>query len=358
MEWKDLWPLMVTTVVGGFLGLIMPFIMAIIVAYILYMPCRKIEGAFNKSKIKFVEKFSRVISTVIVYILAITIIFVLFKFIIPSVSESVVDLANNIPNYLNNAVNYLSNLDEENLLYKLHAVDYVKSLQEYDLGADIINWINIENISQSIKGIMGAANVIFDIFVTLVVSFYLLLERSEIKKYLEKVFDVLFDKKTNSVFSNYYRKTNEIFFNFFTSQLLDAFIVGIVTSIVMSIMHVKYGVLLGFLIGLFNIIPYFGAIAGILIAITITIFTGGFAQAIWLAVVVTILQQIDANIINPRILGTSLNLSPILVIFSVTVGGSYFGVLGMFLGVPVTALLKLILDDFIDYSKKKKELKE
>lgn len=89
-------------------------------------------------------------------------------------------------------------------------------------------------------------------------------------------------------------------------------------------MRIKYAVLLGFIIGLFNIIPYFGAIVAVVISIIITIFTGGFVQAIWLAIVVVILQQIDANIINPRILGNSLNLSPILVIFAVTVGGSYF----------------------------------
>ena len=125
-------------------------------------------------------------------------------------------------------------------------------------------------------------------------------------------------------------------------------IVGIITSIAMSIMGVKYAILLGFIIGLFNIIPYFGAILAVVIAIVITIFTGGIVKAIWLAIVIIVLQQIDANVINPKILGNSLNLSPILVIFAVTVGGAYFGVLGMFLGVPVTALLKIIIEDFID----------
>ena len=151
----------------------------------------------------------------------------------------------------------------------------------------------------------------------------------------------------------YYKKTNSIFFHFISGQILDAIIIGIITSIAMSIMGVKYAILLGFMIGLFNIIPYFGAIAAVIIAIIITIFTGGFIQAIWLGIIVIILQQIDANIINPRILGNSLDLSPILVIFSVTIGGAYFGVLGMFLGVPVMAFLKLMLEDIIEYRNKK-----
>ena len=166
----------------------------------------------------------------------------------------------------------------------------------------------------------------------------------------------MFDKKTNDTIAKYYNKTNEIFYTFFTSQLIDVFIVGIITSIAMSLMNVKYSVLLGFLIGTFNIIPYFGAIVAVIIAIIITMFTGGFVKAAWVALVVIILQQIDANIINPRILGTSLHLSPILVIFAVTMGGAYFGPLGMFLGVPVCALLKLILVDFINYQNSKKAM--
>ena len=116
----------------------------------------------------------------------------------------------------------------------------------------------------------------------------------------------------------------------------------------MSWMNIKYATLLGFVIGLFNVIPYFGAIVSVAIAVIITVFTGGFGQAIWLALIITALQQIDANIINPKILGTSLDLSPILVIFSVTLGGAYFGVLGMFLGVPVTAFLKIIIEEYLD----------
>jgi len=106
--------------------------------------------------------------------------------------------------------------------------------------------------------------------------------------------------------------------------------------------------MLGFLIGLFNLIPYLGAIVAVLIASIITIFTGGITQAVVMLVAVIILQQIDANIINPKILGTSLEISPILIIFSVTVLGAYWGILGMFLAVPIAAMIKVLLLDFID----------
>lgn len=342
-------------VIGDFLGMLMPFLMAVLVAYILYIPCRGVENWLKSAKFKLIKKHARGLSVLIVYTIAVLLIFLSIKFIIPSVSESVTDLANNIPNYYNNAINYLNNVEKDSLLYKLNIKEYISSLQKISLEKEIVKWISFENISSYIQGIVGATNAIFDAFVTFIVSIYMLLERSDIKSFLHNLSKVMFDKKTNETIAKYYNKTNSIFFTFITSQIIDAFIVGIVTSIVMSLMNVKYAVLLGFIIGLFNVIPYFGAIVAVIFAIIITGFTGGITQALLVAIVVTALQQIDANIINPRILGSSLDLSPILVIFSVTCGGAYFGPLGMFLGVPVCAFLKLIILDFIEYENNKKE---
>lgn len=95
-------------------------------------------------------------------------------------------------------------------------------------------------------------------------------------------------------------------------------------------------------------IPYFGAIIAVIIATIITFITGGGSQAVWMLIITTILQQIDANIINPKIVGESLKISPLLVIMAVTIGGAYFGVLGMFLAVPVVAIIKLLLSDYIE----------
>ena len=342
-------------VIGEFLSMLMPFLMAVLVAYILYIPCRGVENWLKSAKLKLIKKHARGLSVLIVYTITVLLIFLSIKFIIPSVSESVTDLANNIPNYYNNAINYLNNVEKDSLLYKLNIKEYISSLQEIRIEKEVVKWINFENISSYIQGIVGATNAIFDAFVTFIVSIYMLLERSDIKSFLHNLSKVMFDKKTNETIAKYYNKTNSIFFSFITSQIIDAFIVGIVTSIVMSLMNVKYAVLLGFIIGLFNVIPYFGAIVAVIFAVVITGFTGGITQALLVAVIVTALQQIDANIINPRILGSSLNLSPILVIFSVTCGGAYFGPLGMFLGVPVCAFLKLIILDFIKYENDKKE---
>ena len=151
---------------------------------------------------------------------------------------------------------------------------------------------------------------------------------------------------------------NDVFFKFLTSQIIDAMIVGVLVAVGLSILKVKYAILLGFIIGLFNLIPYFGAIIGVGVSILITVLTGGIPKAAIMAVVVIVLQQIDANIINPKIVGNSLKISPLLVMFAITVGGAYFGMLGMFLAVPVAAVLKILVEDFIKYKDKKREEKE
>ena len=164
--------------------------------------------------------------------------------------------------------------------------------------------------------------------------------------YIEKLY------KSKKI-SEYVHNSNYIFFKFISGQLIDAVVVGILVTVAMSIIGVKYSILLGFIIGLFNIIPYFGAIVAVGLSILITVITGGLSKAFWMALIVIILQQIDSNIINPKIIGDSLEISPLLVIIAVTVGGAYFGVLGMFLAVPVAAVFKIIINDWIEAKKEK-----
>ena len=165
----------------------------------------------------------------------------------------------------------------------------------------------------------------------------------------------LLSKKRFKRFNNYFTKGNQIFFDFVTSQVIDAIVVSILMSVILLILDVKYAILLGVMIGVFNLIPYFGAIIAVVVASLITVLTGGWQQALLMIVVITIVQQIDANIINPKITGSRLNVSPLLVIFSVTLGGAYFGVIGMFIAVPTAVLIKLIVDDYIDIKEKRKE---
>ena len=341
--------------IGNLMNVLMPFFLGLIIAYILYLPCKKIENLYKKTKKKrFVNKHARGLSILTTYIIAIIIIIIILNVIIPIVIQSLTDLFTNLPGYYNSVIEQINSLPEDNILRSEKATEIIESIKNID----IIAPINMEKIQEYIKSFISAIETIFDAFIAIIVSIYILLQRSQIVGFLSRLTNAIFKEDTYLKIKKYFIKGNTVFFKFLTSQVLDAILVGILVSIAMSILGVKYSVLLGFMIGLFNLIPYFGAIVAVIIAVLITILTGGFGKALLMAIVVIILQQIDANIINPKIVGDSLEISQLLVIFAVTIGGAYFGILGMFLAVPVVAILKLIIDDFIDEknSQKKKEI--
>ena len=342
----------VTNWIQNLFSILMPFIMALLLAYIFYLPCRKVEKFYMKAKSKFIKKRARWLAIFTVYLLALILIIIMIKFIVPAVYESFMDLAENLPNYYNSVIEQVKKLPEDSVFKKIDLTGVIESLNKIK----IEDYINIEVIGEYAKGIIGFTKTIFDIFVTIVVSIYLLGERSRIVGFAKRLCSAVFDNNIYKTIGKYFRESNEIFFRFVSSQLIDAVIVGILTSIAMSLLGVRYAVLLGFMIGLFNLIPYLGAIIAIVLAIIITIFTGGITQAFWMAVIVIILQQIDANIINPKIIGDSLEISPILIIFSVTVIGAYFGIIGMFLAVPIVAIIKLMLDNYIKYKENEKDI--
>lgn len=332
---------------SNLIKVIRPFLMAILVAYLLYIPCRKIERVYRKSKL--LKNKARSLAVATTYILVILIVVLLMNILIPMLSESITDLASNLPGYYDSAIQYIEDLPEDNILKNDVVQDAIEKLQEID----IAQLLALDNLTMYIEKVIGIASGIFSIFVTVVVSIYILLERAEILKFVKRLNSSLFNEKKCATINRYFEKGNEIFFKYISGQVLDAIVVAIIMSVALSIMNVRYALLLGFIIGLFNLIPYFGAIIAVIVACLITIFTGGITQAIWVAVVLIVLQQIDANIINPKILKDALEISKILIIFSITVGGAYFGVLGMFLGVPVIAVVKMMLDDYIERNEKK-----
>lgn len=341
--------------IGEFLknliGIMMPFVLGILIAYILYIPCKSVEECYQKLKSKFVQKRARWLSILTVYVIVAICLFILVNVILPPMITSVSDLVSHLPGYYESLTTMLNELPEDSFWVKINAKDFVKQLASMDFA----QYVSFENISNYIKGVISVASGIFDVFVTIIISIYTLRERNKIVQFFKRVSSSLLKDETYQTIAKYFKRTNTIFFNFISGQLIDAVVVGVITTIAMSILKVKYAALLGFLIGLFNLIPFFGAIVAVAIAVFITFCTGGILKAIWLAIVVIILQQIDANIINPKIIGDKLKISPILVIFSVSIAGAYFGVLGMFLAVPMVAILKLILEDYLDYKKEKKK---
>lgn len=331
---------------GTFFRVLRPFLAGILIAYILILPCRAIEKAYESTKLKFISKHSRALSVFTTYLLAVLIITIIINFIFPILRDSIVELFGNMPGYYETIIHKIDELPEDSFLKG----DIVKSIVTQIQNIDIQQLLSLNNekIMQYVQNLFNVFSAIFDVFVAIVVSVYILLQRTAIVRFFNKLAKKIFNKKLYEHIDKYFGQANELFFKFIGSQVIDAIIVGILTTIAMSIIGVKYAPLLGFMIGLFNIIPYVGAIVAVVIAIIITFITGGLGKAVIMAIVVIILQQIDANIINPKIIGNSLEISPLLVIFAVTIGGAYFGIIGMFLAVPVAAVVKLIMEDFVE----------
>ncbi len=332
-------------VVTKFFEIITPFLVGIFISYLLYMPCKKIEESYAKSKLKWIARRSRGLGILTVYLIILLLVVILINFILPVVFESVVDLINNIQNYYEIAIDNYNQLSSDHILKSGMVEDAIQNVQNLD----IKQYFQLEKILAYVVSAIDAVTGVFDVVVAVIVSVYILAERVEILNAIRKLAEAVFKEKMYKNLGKYFNNSNEIFFKFIASQFLDAVIVGIMVTIAMSIMGVKFAPLLGFLIGLFNMIPYIGAIIAVAIATLITLITGGLSQAIWMLIVVIILQQIDANIINPRIIGQSLKISPLLVMFAITVGGAYFGILGMFLAVPAIAVVRILVEDYIDY---------
>ena len=336
--------------VANLFGILAPFLVAVIISYVLYVPCKKIESILNKRNVKH----SRGLSITIVYVLLGLSIFLIFKFIIPAVVDSIIDLVSNAQNYYNaittNEIEATwAPFVKDNILKPV--VDYIQKI-------DFQSMLTFDRLQEYIVSAVGVIKGLLNVFIAFICSVYILAEHENITSFIKRLAHSIMSEKGYFKFDKYFTEGNQIFFRFISSQVIDGLVVAIMMSIALSILKVKYAILLGFLIGIFNLIPYFGAIAGVAITAIITILTGGWKQAIIMLIVIIILQQIDANIINPRITGSKLNISPLLVIFSVTLIGAYFGVIGMFIAVPVVSLIKLMLTDYINNKEKERAEKE
>ena len=342
----------IANAIKGFVNIVTPFLGGLLIAYILNIPASKIEGGLKKSKNKFIKKQARKIGILFAYIIAIIVIAFILIMVLPTVFSSIVELVNNFQGYYETLLGEIAKLPEDSFWKGEQVRNVLESIEQIDL-SDIVN---MDTIKQYAKGAISLFTGVVDVFLTIVVSVYALLEKDKLLAFSHKLTSTMLNEEASEKFEEYANDSNKIFYKFLSSQILDAIIVGILVTILLMILKVEYPVLLGFMIGLFNIIPYFGSIVAVTIAILITLITGGISQAIWMAIWIIILQQIDANIINPKIVGNSLEISPLLIIFSVTVGGAYFGVMGMFLAVPVAAVLKILVNDFIEYKNSKKEI--
>ena len=322
----------ITHWIGEFFGMLSPFLFGILVVYVLYIPCEKLERLYGKSQRGFIVKKARLLSVLSVYSALLLAVVLIVTFAIPVLIRNLIEFTSSLPAY-----------------YKHIMEKYPNSafLSSFDLPS-LIQLADPIKLEQLGKSIMAFTSGIFKAVIGLVVSLYILLDRDNIADFFNKLSYVILKEKNREQFIKYLRQINKVVFAFLLGKSIDSVINTVVVTTVLLILNVKYAFLLGIICGIANFIPYLGSLAAVSFISVVTLVTGGPAKAITTMIVLIIFQQIDGSFIEPKIMGKTLKINPLLIIFAVLAGGAYFGVVGMFLAVPIVTILKQILLEYMD----------
>lgn len=336
-------------------SLLTPFIIGICAAYLLAIPCRKLERLCSKTKLAFLSVHRRGIAVLSVYLVFLGLIALILVSILPSLFKSIAQFMEQFPSLLQGAVGWFNSLG----IYTIDQYTIQNLLSEHLFSWDrILGGFSFDSVNRYAKGVMNVGSTLFDIFLGLIISVYLLLDRKNLKQSFARIFRTVIPESHGRILRHYLKKINEFVTLYISCQLVDAVIVFVLSFLALTIMRVEYAPLLALMVGAFNLIPYFGAIAATVLAGLITVFTKSFTSGIIVVVVLIILQQLDANLIQPKLLAGSLNIRPVWVIMGIVLGGGLFGVLGIFLAVPVFALLRIIILDILELREQHLDAKE
>lgn len=332
--------------IGSFISLLAPIVAAFFIAFFLNRPMmfieRKLKGI---KKVPLLSKYARGFSVVAVYIIFIICVALVVYAIVPSLISGITSLIANSDQYIESASAWFASLSEKYPFFD--TLEIGPAL--IDLAKTFIASINIDTLLKYIESIGSVGSTVANIAVSLFVSVYMLLDKEAICAALARICSLFLKEKTIHSISNYLLRANVLIYRYFVTQFGDCVIVSVLATIVLAIMGAPSPMLLGFVFGMFNIIPYFGPIIGGVVVVLVILFSRGFAFALTAAIILLVLQQIDANVINPRVLGASLEIGPFWVILAITLGGGLFGFAGMLLGVPALVIMRMLYRDVLRY---------
>lgn len=346
----------------SYLGdILRPFIIAAIFAYIVNGPMMFFERLFKfADKKKPRPKLKRVLAIIAAWVACLAVLVLFFVIIIPDIKVSIVTLVNNLPGYFDSLKNLITSLAEK---YQFD-ISYLDSFMNFQITAEGVMDIakkysdtlipqleNIANISVQI------GSLIADMVIAIIISVYFLFSKETLIAQLKKVLYAIFSRRFVDASVRVARETHRTFSGFINGKLLDSLIIGILCFIGMSILKFEYALLISFIVGVTNIIPFFGPIFGAVPSVLLLLMIDPW-HALWFAVFVFALQQLDGNVIGPKILGDSTGLPALWVMFAILVGGAIWGVAGMFIGVPLFAVIYRFSKEIFENMLKKKNMPE
>lgn len=343
---------------GQALQVIAPFLVGAFIAFILYPLVRFFYRNLFKNTLHMKSnKLSKWLSILVTYVIAIGVIAILMVFILPQLYTSITDIVDRLPVWYNNLTTMVDNF--ENRHADLGFIDY-NLINEHltSLYPKIISYLTdtlanllpyVVNTSMAI--VKGVVNLI----ISIMVSVYMISDHKNIFYQFKKLLYAVFPKQAADTARAICRESTNIFLKFMYGKAIDSVIIGIICFVCMNIFKFPYTVLISVIVGITNMIPYFGPyIGGVLGGIIIVIVNP--VQVIFFAVMILVIQQFDGLFLGPKILGDSTGLKPLWVIFAIVVGGAMFGVLGMFLGVPTMAVICYILNIVVEHFLKKRNI--
>lgn len=347
-------------VIGGIiskaLDVTSPIIWGIVIAYLINPIMLWTEKALAKltSRKKPHAKLNRVLATIISVIVFLLAIASFFMIIIPQLIESVTSIFNNFDTYMRNFESWINQL-LENYPELFKMID-----DKFDQIRSAINsFIDtlIPQIGDFLVKVGGGAvsvvNVLKDFFVGLFAAIYFLFDKEHFQAQCKKIICALLPKSAQEPFFNICSHTNLSLSGFISGKIIDSIIIGILCFLCMLIMKLDYAMLISVIIGVTNIIPIFGPIFGA-VPCGLLLLISSPKQVFPFILLIIVIQQLDGNVIGPKILGSSTGLSSFWVLFSIIVGGNLFGVAGMLLGVPIFAVIYSLVEEFINYLLRKK----
>lgn len=339
--------------VGSFISIFTPFIIAFFIAFVLYAPGNRLERLLKKANPQWVKKRARAISITVCYLMLFAVVAGLLVLFLPSIYNAAGRLIKSLSTYYTDLSARLESLTAAGgWLDKLNLTESFQTIYNsaYNM---LLSLANTENVLTVVKSALSVTSTLVDLLMATIISIYMLAEREMLLSAVKSLLGAFIDRRRLAVLSRYVHQTAGIFYGYLYGALVDAAVVSVLMTVGLVIFGVPQAPLLGCLIGLLNFIPYFGAIIGGCAVAVITLLTKNIYTAIGVAIYILVMQQIDANIIQPRIVGQSVGLRPIYVLLAITVGGGLFGMWGILLGVPTMAVVLMLLQDFIAYRKRK-----
>ena len=297
------------------------------------------------------KSHKRILSTALVFILTIGFLILFFSIIIPNTIDSVRQFSKNIAVYSDTLIGYT-----KDFAYKLNISE--KQVEQMLINFDVtkkITSVVTESIPKIASYSYGFVKGFINLILAFVSAFYILLDREKLVKGIKKLNYSLFDKNFANYLTLWTNDAKTVFEQYIVGNIIDSFIVGVICYFGALVLKLPYTSMIALIIGVTNVIPVFGPFLGAIPVIIILCLIDPFSALIF-TIFIFILQQFDGNIIKPIVLGDKLGMSGFWILFSVTIGGALFGIIGMFLGVPIFALIYAGVHDYIQVRLRNKKI--